>query len=324
VTSRRRLAIAAAGAVLASPFALRAQPRPRVGFIATGAPDPGNPSIRAFFEALRAQGFEEGRNLDVEMRWAGGSVAAIPALAAELAALPVDVIVAGNNNVIAAALQATKSVPIVMVLAWDPVRAGFIDSYARPGRNVTGLTSEADPAINGKMLVLLKEAVPAATSVGLLAQHGLNLDRTPVERAARALGLQLHWSIDVRTTPEIEPAIVALRRAGVQALLVWGGALIFINRALIVEAEMRHRLPAMHFSAEYVRAGALMSYGFDLMAQYRRAAWYVARILNGARPADLPVEQPARFELAINLRTARALSMTLPQGLFLQANEVID
>jgi putative ABC transport system substrate-binding protein len=320
----RRLAIAAGGALLASPFALRAQPRPRVGFIATGTPDPGNPNIRAFFEGLRAQGFEEGRNLDVEMRWAGGAVAAIPGLAAELAALPVDVIVAGNNNVIAAALQATKTVPIVMVLAWDPVRAGFVDSYARPGRNVTGLTSEADPAVIGKMLALLKQAVPAATSVGLLAQHGLNLNRTPAEQAARALGLQLRWATDVRTAEDIEPTIAALQRAGAQALFVWGGALIFIHRARVVEAEMRHRLPAMHFSAEYVRAGGLMSYGFDLMAQYRRAAWYTARILNGARPADLPVEQPARFGLAINLKTARALGLTLTQSLLLQADEVVE
>jgi putative ABC transport system substrate-binding protein len=273
---------------------------------------------------LRAQGFEEGRNLDVEMRWAGGAVAAIPGLAAELAALPVDVIVAGNNNVIAAAQQATKTVPIVMVLAWDPVRAGFVDSYARPGRNVTGLTSEADPAVIGKMLALLKQAVPAATSVGLLGQHDPNADRTPAEQAARALGLQLRWALDVRTAEEIEPTIAALQRGGAQALFVWGGALIFIHRARVVEAEMRHRLPAMHFSAEYVRAGGLMSYGFDLMAQYRRAAWYTARILNGARPADLPVEQPARFGLAINLKTARALGLSMPQSLLLQADEVVE
>jgi putative ABC transport system substrate-binding protein len=324
VKSRRRLAIAASGAMLALPFALRAQPRPRIGFIAAGAPDPGNPAIRAFFDGMRAQGFEEGRNLDVEMRWAGGAVAAIPGLAAELAALPVDVIVAGNNNVIAAAQQATKTVPIVMVLAWDPVRAGFVDSYARPGRNVTGLTSEADPAVIGKMLALLKQAVPAATSVGLLAQHGLNLNRTPAEQAARALGLQLRWALDVRTAEGIEPTIAALQRAGAQALFVWGGALIFVHRARVVEAEMRHRLPAMHFSAEYVRAGGLMSYGFDLMAQYRRAAWYTARILNGARPADLPVEQPARFGLAINLKTARALGLSMPQSLLLQADEVVE
>jgi putative ABC transport system substrate-binding protein len=150
------------------------------------------------------------------------------------------------------------------------------------------------------------------------------VDRTPAEQAARALGLQLHWAIDVRTAEEIEPAIAALQRAGAQALFVWGGALIFIHRARVVEAEMRHRLPAMHFSAEYVRAGGLMSYGFDLMAQYRRAAWYTARILNGAKPADLPVEQPARFGLAVNLKTARALGLSLPQSLLLQADEVLE
>lgn len=320
----RRLAVAAGTAMLAWPFVSRAQSRPRVGFIAVGAPDPGNASIRAFFDGLHAQGFEAGRNVEVEMRWAGGSVAAIPALAAELAALPVDVIVAGNNNVIAAALQATKSVPIVMVLAWDPVRAGFIDSYAHPGRNVTGLTIEADPAVNGKMLALLKEAVPSVTSVGLLAQQGLDLDRTPVEQAARALGLQLHLATDVRTAQDIEPAIAALQRAGAKALLVWGGALIFVNRALVVQAQMRYRLPAMHFSSDYVRAGGLMSYGADVMAQYRRAAWYVARIVNGARPAELAVEQPARFELAINMKTARALGLTMPRNLLLQADEMIE
>jgi len=171
---------------------------------------------------------------------------------------------------------------------------------------------------------MLREVMPSATSVGVLAQQGLGFDRAALESAARTLGLRLHLATELLQPQDIEPAVAGLKGAGAQALFVVGGALIFINRALLVEAELRHRLPAMHFSAAYVRAGGLMSYGTDLLAQYRRAAWYVARILNGARPAELPVEQPTRFELAINLKTARTLGLTVPRSLLLQADEVIE
>jgi putative ABC transport system substrate-binding protein len=321
---RRRLVLACAGSVpWALPGVARAQRRPRIGVIATGAPEPANPNIQALAEGLREQGYEEGRHVVVDVRWAGGSVAAIPALAAELVALPVDVIVASNNNVIAAAQRATSTIPIVMVVAVEPVRAGFVDSFARPGRHITGLTNTPGAPIDGKMLGLLKELVPQAASVGVLVQKGLGFDRASVEEAARLLDLRLHFPPEVSVPEEIDAAFEAMKRAGAQAVYVLGGALVYAQRQRLAELESRYRLPGMHFSADYVRAGGLISYGTDLRAQYRRAAWYVARILQGARPAELPVEQPARFEMAINLKTARALGLTVPPSMLLRADEVI-
>jgi putative ABC transport system substrate-binding protein len=211
-----------------------------------------------------------------------------------------------------------------MVLGLDPVRNGFIDSYARPGRNITGLTGDAGQKLHGKMLELLKELVPAAAVIGVLAQQGLGYDRALVDESARLLKLQLHHAPDVQQPQDIEPAFEAMTRAGAQAVHVIGGTVIYLQRQAVVELELRHRLPGIHFSADYVRAGGLMSYGIDIGAQFRRSAWYVARILNGAKPAELAVEQPARMALAINSKTAKALALTIPQSMLLRADEVIE
>ncbi len=299
-------------------------PRPRVGFIAIGAPDPAHPLRRAFADALGEQGFVDGRNVSFEIRWAGGSVAALPALAAELAALPVDVIVASNNNLVEVARQASATIPIVMVLGIDPVRHGFIESYARPGGRITGLTNAVGAEVNGKMLGLLKEVLPQAAVVGVLVQQGVGYDRDLTEEAAQRLRLRLFHAPEVQRAADIEPAFEAMRQAGAQAVFVVGGAVVYAERLRVAELALRHRLPAIHFSADYVRAGGLLSYGTDRVAQYRRAAHFVARILQGMKPADLPVEQPVRFEMALNLTTANALGLAIPQSLLLRADEVIQ
>ena len=231
---------------------------------------------------------------------------------------------ASNNNVVQVARQASATIPIVMVLGIDPVRHGFIDSYARPGGRITGLTNEASTAVNGKMLGMLKELVPQATVVGVLAQQGVGYDRDATESAARLLQLRLFYAPEVGRAAEIEPALESVRRAGAQALFVIGGTVNYIERARVVRWQLQHRLPAMHFSADYVRAGGLISYGTDLLAQYRRAAHFIARILQGVKPAELPVEQPVRFELAINQGTATALGLVVPRSLLLRADQVVD
>jgi putative tryptophan/tyrosine transport system substrate-binding protein len=314
-------------AALAAWAAMRhadAQRLPRVGFLSLNSPAPHHPLVRAMVDGLREQGFIDGRNVTLEHRWAGGSLAAVPALAAELAALPVDVFVVSNNTVVQVARQASATIPIVMVLGIDPVRNGFIDSYARPGGRITGLTNEAGAAVNGKMLGMLKELVPQATLVGVLAQQGVGYDRDITEAAARLLQLHLFYAPEVRQAADIEPAVESIRHAGAQALFMIGGSVIYLERTRLVELELRHRLPAMHFSADYVRAGGLISYGTDLVAQFRRAMHFVARILQGVKPAALPVEQPVRFELAVNQATAKALGLVVPRSLLLRADEVIQ
>jgi putative tryptophan/tyrosine transport system substrate-binding protein len=321
---KRRQLLPAVAASLWPLRSLRAQRRPRIGMLNLGPPNPDNAVMRAFVEGLREHGLVDGQSASFEVRWAAGRVDALPALAAELAALSVDVIVTGNNVVTLAAMAASPTIPIVMVVGVDPVRNGLIDSYARPGRNITGLTNEAGQQVFGKMLELLKEAVPRAERIGVLAQEGVGYDRTALADGALRLNLRLLPTPEVRQPSDIDTAFDAMRRDGAQAYFAIGGSTIYSAREQVAALALRHRLPGMHFSADYVRAGALMSYGTDLPAQYRRAAWYVARILAGAKPADMPVEQPARFETAINLRTARALELKLPQRLLLQASEVIE
>lgn len=297
---------------------------PRIGMLSLGASNPNHPLVRAFVDGLREQGLVDGRNVSFEFRWAGGRVDTLPALAAERVALPVDVIITGNNVVTAAAQAATSSIAIVMVLGVDPVRAGFIDSFARPGRNITGLTGEPGGPIHGKMLELLKEAVPRAERVAVLVQQGIGHDRAQLADAAARLKLRLLAVPEVRQAHDLEAAFEAIRRDAAQACYNIGGAVIWAARDRLAALALQHRLPGMHFAADYVRADGLLSYGIDLVAQQRRAAWFAARIVAGARPAELAVEQPARFETAINLRTARVLALKLPQSLMLQATEVVE
>jgi putative tryptophan/tyrosine transport system substrate-binding protein len=321
---RAVLALAVGGELLSR--AVFAQPRGRpwrIGRLGIGSPENAAAFIQAQDEALRELGLIEGRQIESVFRWAR-SLDVLPGLAAELVALPVDLILVSNNLVIAAAQHATSTIPIVMVVGVDPVRNGFINSFARPGRNITGLSNDTGPAMHGKMLGLLKELLPAAATVGVLVQQGLGHDRAAVDDAARLLKLHLHYPPGVGQPQDIEPAFEAMKGAGAQAVYVIGGAVLFQHRHAVVDLELRHRLPGIHFSSDWVRAGGLMGYGTDLRAQFRRSAWYVAQIVNGAKPAELPVELPARFEMAINLKTARAMGITIPQALLLQADEVIQ
>ena len=322
--SRRGLLVALAAAGGIAPSAASDKRRPaRIGIVAAGSPEQANANIRAFLDGLRDDGLEEGRDVVLEVRWARGVAAAIQALSAELAALPVDVFVASNNNIIAASQRATRTTPIVMVLGFEPVTAGFIQSYAQPGGNITGLTNAPGPSMDGKMLALLTELLPRVATVGLLAQAGVGADGNSIDEAARALRLRIVRAPPVTDAGDLAAAVAKLEQTGAQALYVFGGALIYAQRQRVAELALQHRLPGIHFSADYVRAGGLLSYGTDLRAQYRRAAWYVSRILGGARPAELPVEQPARFEMALNLATARALGITVPNSLLVRADEVI-
>ena len=307
--------------------AAKAQPQGRlfrIGALGIGTPEGATAILEAQDEAFRKLGLVEGRNVEKVFRYARGSLDLLPALAAELVALPVDVILAGNNSAIAAAPRATSTIPIVMVLAIDAVRNGFVESLARPGRNITGLTSDIGQSMHCKMLELLRQLVPAGSVIGVLAQQGVGSDRSALEEGARRLKLQLRHGPEVRRAEDVGPALEALKIAGAQALYVIGGALIYSNRKTVTDLVLQHRLPAVFYSSDYVRAGGLASYGIDLRAQYARAAWYVTRIFHGAKPAELPVEQPARFETAINLKTARALGIVVPRGLLVAADEVVE
>jgi putative ABC transport system substrate-binding protein len=321
---RAAMAWAASSGLLVTEVRAQQQGRvARIGYLGLSAPEPTRANTEAFEEGLREQGLLAGRNVELVQRWAHGSVDALSVLARELVALQVDVIIAGNNTAIAAAQRATATIPIVMILGVDPVRNGFIESFARPGRNITGLTNDSGPAMHGKMLSLLRELVPAASVVGVLAQHGLGFDRAAVEQAARELKIELQYAPEVRQSEDMAPALQWIKRTGAQAMYVIGGANIYQNRQAVADLARSYRLPGIFFSSDYVRAGGLVSYGTDLRAQTRRSAFYVARILKGAQPSELPVEQPAKFELAINVNTAKALGLAVPQSLLLRADEVI-
>jgi putative tryptophan/tyrosine transport system substrate-binding protein len=310
--------------LLALPLVAQAQALakvPRLGWLASGAPpSEANRQQSPFLHGLRELGWEEGHNLIIEYRWAAGNLERLPALAAELVQLRVDVLVAGDSLVIAAAKGATDTIPIVMTISADPVAMGFIESLARPGGNVTGLSTMA-PELAGKRLELLKEALPGLSRVVALGESR-QYEWPALAEAAPALGLQL-LPIRVERPDEFAPAFAAAMREQAEALLVLPSPLT--NRSVhhIVALAAQHRLPAMYGLKEYVKAGGLMAYGWSIPALYRRAAAYVDKILKGAQPADLPVERPLTFELVINLKTAKALDLTLPPLLLYQAAEII-
>jgi putative ABC transport system substrate-binding protein len=235
----------------------------------------------------------------------------------------VDVIVTGSNVHLAAVQRATATIPIVFVAVGDPVGAGFIASLARPGGNITGLTSEASREVQAKNLTLLKEIVPGLSRVGLLGQVLSQDGSAALEAAARQIDVALEV-VDNRSPDDFEGAFAAMVGKRVGAVIVGGGPLTYMRRQQIADLALKHRLPAIHVLNEFAQAGLLMSYGPNLPEMYRRAASYVAKILRGAKPGDLPVEQPTKFELVINLRTAKALGVAIPQSLLLRADEVIQ
>jgi putative ABC transport system substrate-binding protein len=330
---RRTFIIGVALGVLAAPFAARAQ-QPvkvyRIGFLGFGSRETSAPYLKVFEDSLRELGYVEGRNITIERRFAEGKIEQLPNLLAELVRLKVDVIMAGAAFVYlpgpaaVAASRLTQTIPIVMFQG-DPVGSGLVASLARPGGNITGL-SLFNPKIAVKQLEMLKEVIPRLALVAVLqnptdSSHALSLNELDV--AARSLRVQLQV-FQARQPDEFETAFAAMTRERASAVMVLGDSTFLLHRARIADLAKRQRLPSVFVQREHVEAGGLMAYGANVGDINRRAATYVAKILKGAKPADLPVEQPTKFELVINLKTAKALGITIPQALLLRADEVIQ
>jgi putative ABC transport system substrate-binding protein len=288
-------------------------------------PSAEEPNLAAFRQALRDLGYVEGQTIAVEYRYAHGAVERFPALIAELLRLQVHILVVGSGPATAAAKQATQTLPIVFVGVGDPVGAGLVASLARPGGNLTGLSFAISEGFTGKWVELLKEAVPQASRVAVLLEPTALLTATrwqEMQHAAQALGLQLQ-RLEVLDPQQFDPVVAAMATEGTQALIVDHSVLFHAHLSRIVALAAQHRLPGMYPSRGFVEAGGLMCYGVSIADLWRRAATFVDKILKGATPADLPVEQPMRFELVLNLKTAQALGITFPPTFLFQADEVI-
>ena len=279
------------------------------------------PPTRPFLQGLRELGWIERQNLIIERRSAEGNLARLPDLAAELVRLRVEIIVAGDSAAIDPARQATKTLPIVMTVSGDPVGAGFVVSLGRPGGNITGLTN-VSPELAGKRLELLREFVPRLGRVAVLGEPR-HPDWQALAAATAALGVQLQ-TLKVSSRDEFDDAFNLAASQGAGGLIVLPSPLTNLSRTRLVALAKSSRLPAVYALREYVEAGGLIAYGPNIPAMYHRAASYVDKILKGAKPADLPVEQPTKFELVINLKTAKALGLTIPQTLLLRADQVIE
>jgi putative ABC transport system substrate-binding protein len=327
---RRKFIEVVAGGLLAAPLAAEAQQAAqiaRIGFLMLNlAP---NLHLReAFRQGLRDLGYVEGRNVVIEYRDAGGKPERLPALAAELVALKVDVIVAGGTPQVLPAKQLTRTIPIVFASSADPVTDGLVTSLARPGGNVTGLSNLTSELV-GKCLEQLKQAVPGVSRVAVLWQPGGLGERTEKDMlkgadvAARALGMRLQV-VEARGPADFDRAFSDMTRARAGALTVLQSAMLNTERRHLVDLAAKNRLPAVYPGREFVDAGGLMSYGPNIADLFRRAATYVDKILKGAKPGDLPVEQPTKFELVINLKTAKALGLTIPPSVLGRADEIIQ
>jgi ABC-type uncharacterized transport system substrate-binding protein len=317
-------------ALLVAPLAADAQQAgkvPRIGFLGVTSPSDRPHHVDAFRQRLRELGWVEGQNIVIDYRYAEGRVDRLPDLAAELVRLKVDLIVASAGTQAAtAAKNATETIPIVMIYVRDPVGNGLIASLARPGGNVTGVSGSAGLELFAKQLELLKETVPKIRRVAILsnpdnAYHQLAIREVNV--AARSLGVQLQL-LEARGPNEFDGAFAAMAKERVGALLVLSDAIFGSHRTRLADLAARSRLPAAFGVRDDVEAGGLMSYGPSILDSYRQAATYVDRILRGAKPAELPVERPTKFELVINMKTAKALGLTIPQSVLLRADEVIQ
>ena len=307
--------------------AQQAKKVPRIGYVSgSGDPsNPGGPFVDAFRQGLRDRGYIEGKNILVEHRYAEGNMDRIPTLVGELVQLKVDVLVATNFPAIRAAKQATKTIPIVMVATVDPVATGIVDSLARPGRNITGLT-RLTQELSGKRLELLKEVLPQMSRIGVLWDANSSsaaIAFKEYEAVARALKVQLQ-SLEVRyPNPDFEGAFQAAAKGRASALITIRGSLFNRYPKQIAGLAIMNRLPSMSEGSEYVEAGGLVSYATNDAENYRRAATYVDKILKGAKPADLPIEQPMKFELVINLKTAKQIGLSIPPNVLARADRVI-
>ncbi len=326
---RRTFITGMAGGLLAAPLVASAQQPLRarqIGYLEFGTAAPGTPFLEAFRQGLRDLGWVEGQNIAIEVRYAEGKRDQLPELAAELVRRKVDLIFASTTPAALAAKHATTTIPIVIGFVADPVGSGVVASLARPGGNITGWTHVAGLELAGKRLELIKEAVPGATRIGVL-WNPANPIHGPIvkelEADAQALKVQLH-PVPVQDPKELESAFAALTRQRAGALWVFLDGMFLAQADRIIALAARSRLPATYGATDLVEAGGLMAYGVNLSKMFRRGASYVDRILKGAKPSDLPVEQPTKFELVINLKTAKALSLTIPQSLLLRADQVIE
>jgi putative ABC transport system substrate-binding protein len=328
---RRREFITLLGGAASWPLAARAQQAERVRRIGVLMNSPaqdnseGQARLSAFLQGLQQSGWTDGRNVRLDPRWGAGEADRNRTYAAEMVALAPDVILASGSLAVAASLQTTRTVPIVFVQVTDPVGTGFVESLARPGGNATGFTI-FEYGMSGKWLELLKEIAPHVTRAAVLRDpaiaSGIGQFAT-VQAVAPSLGVELS-PVDVRDTSEIERAVTAFAHSGNGGLIVTSSALASRYRDLIITLAARHKLPAVYGGRWFVTAGGLLSYGPDYIDQYRRAAGYVDRILKGEKPADLPVQSATKYELAINLKTAKTLGLDIPQSVLARADEVIE
>ena len=297
---------------------------PRIGYLAATSLSANAVRIEAFRQGLRELGYVEGKNIVIEWRFAEGKLDRLPALAAELVRLKVDVIVTSASTQTPVAKAATSTIPIVMAQDSDPVGSGFVASLARPGGNITGL-STLSPELSGKRLELLKEIVPRLSRVAVLGSSnnpGNTQSLKEVELAAAAFGVQLQY-LDVLAPKDIETAFRAATKGRADSVLALGGPVLFSQRKQLIALAVKNRLPVIYARPEFVEDGGLMTYGPSLYDLHRRAATYVDKILKGAKPADLPVEQPTKFELVINLKAAKQIGLTIPPNVLARADKVI-
>ncbi|HEV3165411.1 MAG TPA: ABC transporter substrate-binding protein [Isosphaeraceae bacterium] len=326
--NRRTFIAALIGGLLAAALTAEAQGPgkvARIAFLTTTSPE-NSPTTDAFRRALRDLGYVEGQNLAVEWRWGRGTTEQFPEFAADVVRLNVDVIVAANTAAGRAAQRATKTIPIVIPTMGDPVADGFVASLAQPGGNITGLSFQS-PDLQGKRLQILREALPSVFRVALLMDSNETKYRQVVreaESAARAIGVRPQPLVEVQSPNDLPEAFSRITRERANAVLVVGGTMLYVNRVLLAQHALKARLPMVCDVREDTEAGCLMSYGASLEDLFHQAAKLVARLLRGARPSDLPVEQPTKFDLVINLKTAKALGLTIPPSLLQRADEVIE
>jgi putative ABC transport system substrate-binding protein len=324
---RREFIVMVAGGLLATPLAAEAQPATkvwRIGYLEYAYPTYAR-DLEAFRQRLREFGYVEGKNLVVESRVADASFERLHALAAQLVGLKVDVIAASGNATISALMQATRTIPIVMISSGDPVGAGLVGSLAHPGGNVTGMANLGE-GLSAKWLELLTQTGPGITRVGVLMVPNTPAHATylrDIKSAGQRTGIGI-LALEVRGGDEIEGAFTALTKAHTQGLVVLPNPVTLTNQAQIVELAAKNRLPTMYPWPEFTEAGGLMAYSTNRTDMYRRSAAFVDRILKGAKPADLPIEQPTKFELVINLKTAKALGLTIPPSLLQRADQVME
>ena len=317
-----------AGGLLAAPLAAEAQEPTRVwriGFLGAGVYSSGDPRVEALRRGLRELGYAEGRNLAIEFRWAEGNSNRLPALAAELAMLRIDAIVSQGTQATDAARRAATTIPIVFAVAGDPIGTGLVSSLARPGGNVTGLTDIA-PEMAGKRLALLREVAPGITRIAVL-WNPANPSAAPQMRdtsaVARSFALLIR-SLELKDVSQLENAFATAVQDRAGAVIVLSDGALYGRRVQIAQLAAKHRLPCIAWTPEFAESGCLMAYGANVVEMHRRAAMFVDKIWRGAKPADLPIEQPTTFELVINLKTAKALGLTIPPSLLQRADQVIE